>query len=487
MSRRLDRYAASNANFVRRGGAPWLVALAATLMFCAVSVKPATAAEWFVAPQGTGSGSASAPFGRIQEGLEAARPGDIVTVRAGTYHEALRTIRSGVAGAPIVVRAEPGGHPVIVTVHGTVFQVDHAHVVIESLVFDAQYANAVAVDVNSGGNFLVLRDVEVRRSGRDCIDLAAPERVLVEGSLIHHCLYPANGGSDAHGISAGAVRELTIRDTEIHTFSGDGIQVDPTRNPAGWDRVTIEGCRIWLAPLAQAENGFAAGRVPGENAIDTKTPTTGPRARLVVRDVLAWGFRGAIENQAAFNLKENIDATVDGVTVWDSEIAFRLRGPTTRPGAWVALQNSVIYNVATAVRYEDNIENLRVWNNTFGLNVARLFQAASSRMTGLDVRNLLLLAPRLPAEAVDRSNRTADLASFVDAPARNYRLAPGSPAIDAATPIVGVTTDRDGLPRPQGDASDVGAYEWSSPVIVEQPVDVFGPRHKQSPQRPATR
>lgn len=451
---------------------PTLIAL---VLLLSSHPRPALATEWFVAPGGSGPGSPSAPLGRVQDALSSASAGDVITVRAGTYVETLRTVRAGAADAPIVVRAEPEGGPVVIANRGTVLRVDHPHVTVEGLVFDGQYGNAVAVDVNAGGSFLVLRSVEVRRSGRDCIDISAAESVLIEDSLIHHCLYPLDGRSDAHGIVGGAVRDLTIRGTEIHTFSGDGIQIDPGRTPAGWDRVLVESSRIWLAPLPAAENGFAAGTVPGENALDTKVADSSPRARLIVRDTLAWGFRGTIENQAAFNIKENVDVTIDGVTIWDSEIAFRLRGPTSRAGAWVTVQNTVVHNVATAVRYEDNIENLKVWNSTLGLNVGRAFQAASSASAGVDVRNLLVLGPQLPREAMDRSNLAVSQASFVDAAGGNYQLAERSPAIDAGAPLRTVVADRAGIPRPQGGAPDVGAYEWHGPTVMGRPEGVFGP------------
>jgi len=449
--------------------------LVVVLLIASTRFDPAEATEWFVAPGGTGPGTRTAPLGRVQDGLGSAMPGDIVTVRAGTYTDALRTVRSGTADAPITLRAEPGGGPVLVTSAGTVLRVDHAHIVVEGLALDGQYANAVAVDVNNGGSFLVLRRVEVRRSGRDCVDLAAPSNVLIEDSLIHHCLYPANGRSDAHGIVGGAVRDLTIRGTDIHTFSGDGIQLDPGRDAAGWDRVLVERCRIWLAPLTQSENGFARGTVPGENALDTKASNNAPRARLVVRDTQALGFRGTIDNQAAFNLKENVDAMIDGVTVSDSEIAFRLRGPTTFSGAWVAVQNAIVHDVVTAVRYEDNIENLRVWNSTFGLNVGRPFEAASSRSAGVNVRNLLVLGSRLPEEAFDRSNLAVPNASFVNAGAGDYHLVPGSPAIDVGAVVSSVLTDRDGVRRPQGNGPDIGAYEWLRPIMGGRPEGVFRP------------
>ena len=51
---------------------------------------------------------------------------------------------------------------------------------------------------------------------------------------------------------------------------------------------------------------------------------------------------------------------------------------------------------------------------------------------------------------------------FADAEARNYRLSFGSPAMDGAAPRADVTSDLDGTARPQGVASDLGCYEFSS-------------------------
>ena len=80
----------------------------------------------------------------------------------------------------------------------------------------------------------ILRNTEVRSTSRDAVDIGAPQDVLIEGSLIHHALNAADGRTDAHGIVAGAARRLTIRNTEVHTFSGDAFQIDPgAPRPAG--------------------------------------------------------------------------------------------------------------------------------------------------------------------------------------------------------------------------------------------------------------
>lgn len=426
-----------------------------------LAAAPARAAEWFVAPGGTGNGTSAAPFGRVQHGISAAQPGDTVTVLPGTYAESLQTVRNGSAAAPIVIRAERARAATLTTA-GRVLRVDHAYIVVEGFVIDGQYGAGDTVDVNDGAHFFRLRNVEVRRSTRDLVDVASPRGVTIEHALIHHALNAANGRTDAHGVVAGAVQDFTIRDTEIHTFSGDGFQLDPARQAPGWTHVTIERTRIWLAPLPTSENGFAAGSVPGENAVDTKASSDLPRATLVIRDTTAWGFRGGlIGNMAAFNLKEHIEATVDRVTVYNSEIAFRLRGPTdTSRGAWVTVKNAVVHNVATAFRYENNIENLKIWNSTIGRGVTRAFRDAESGSGGLQVRNVLILGP-LPAEANHPSNRSVGQEAFVNGAGDEYELRSGSSAIDSGIAIVEVKTDRAGTARPQGRAYDVGAYEFA--------------------------
>jgi hypothetical protein len=410
--------------------------------------------EYFVAAGATGDGSAGNPFGRIQDAIAVAQPGDTVTVQPGTYVEALNTVRDGTVAADIHVRAAAGRGSVVVTAPGRVLTVSHPYVTVEGLVIDGQYGLNRAVQVGGAGDYFTLRNSEVRRTTLDLIDIRDPQGVLIEGCLIHHALNPANGRTDAHGIVAGPARDLVVRDTEIHTFSGDGIQIDPGRSSPGWDNVTIERARIWLAPLPQAENGFPAGAITGENAVDTKASNSWPRSRMVIRDTTAWGFETtSVINMAAFVLKENVDVEVDRVTVYDSEIAFRVRGPAS-----IAVKNAVVHDVYTAFRYEDDIQNLRVWNSTIGGDVTRTFQAASSSSATLDVRNVLVLGP-LPPEASGASNMSAAASAFVNAALDDYRLSPGSPAIDAGTTIAGVTLDRAGIARPRGAAYDIGAYE----------------------------
>jgi len=55
---------------------------------------------------------------------------------------------------------------------------------------------------------------------------------------------------------------------------------------------------------------------------------------------------------------------------------------------------------------------------------------------------------------------------FFDASADIYALRPGSPCIDDGDPVNGSPTSYNGLPRPQGDGYDLGAYEMSPPTFL---------------------
>ena len=421
---------------------------------------PARAAEWFVAVAGNGKGTAAAPFGRIQDAIAVAQPGDVVTIAPGTYPEALRSVRSGTSSQPIRLRARDGRGSVVVSMPGRVLTVSHGYVSVEGLVLDGQYGASDLLRIETTGTGFTLRRSEVRRSSRDGVDMGATQDVLIEDTLIHHTLNAAGGRTDAHGIVAGAVRRLTIRNTEIHTFSGDAFQVDPGRAASGWNDVVIEGCKFWLAPLPSRQNGFPAGTVAGENAVDTKASGAAARARLTIKDTEAFGFRrGLIGNMAAFNLKENVDVVVDRVTVYNSEIAFRLRGPGSNGGAVARVQNAVVHSVDVGFRYEDDIDAPKIYNATLGSEVSRPFVNAASDGTTFDVRNTLVLASSLPAQAAGPSNRAVPATAFVDAARHNYQLREASPAIDAGVPLAVVTHDRQGTTRPQGSAFDVGAYE----------------------------
>jgi hypothetical protein len=423
--------------------------------------------EWYV-KQGAakGDGSSASPFGMFVEAIHEAMPGDMVLVQPGTYNEPIETMREGKKDAPITIKAEEGYGSVIITKKANLLRVAHPYCVIDGFIFDAQYANDDCVKIDTGAHYTLLKNCEVRRTSKDGIDIDVTEHVTIDNCCVHHCLNAQGGRTDAHAMVGVAVRDLTIRNTRAYSFSGDAFQTDPSRKQPGWDRVLIENCIFWLEPLPQKENGFEAGTVPGENALDTKVWEECPfRAKVTIRNTIASGFRaGLIDNMAAFNLKEKIDAVLDGVTVTDSEIAFRVRGPSKEhPGGAIALiQNAVVYDLKTAVRYEDEPAGCTLVNSTFGTKINTTFEVQMTEKMKPTLQNCLFIGkPILPFPLSSDGNLVVESDSVVNTDKNDYHLSDLSKAINTGNVIQKLRTDRDGVSRPQGSRYDTGAYEWN--------------------------
>ncbi|MGD9856922.1 MAG: choice-of-anchor Q domain-containing protein [Planctomycetaceae bacterium] len=335
-----------------------------------------------------------------------------------------------------------------------------------------------------------LRDLTLRNGISDGIDADYADGLLGDSCLIHDFLAGSFAEQqDAHGIVVTHTQGVTIRNTEIHHVSGDCLQTDPYRTDPVTNDVLIENCHFWTGPLEEdfSEN-WRAGQRPGENAIDTKAAKdweNAGRMRLTIRNTVAHGWLkdDYISNKAAFNMKEKVDAVFDGVTVYDCELGFRLRG--ARGNAKVTILNAVIHDCEFAVRAEDNLRDLRIDNCTFGNQIGSIFRDAAmdrgnSTKVTWELRNNVFvgtpepssdlialsdtaeettLDPQGHALILDKSNKSAEDSEFLDAAAHDYRLQDGSRLIDAGVEIELVQTDRNGVTRPQGAACDAGAYE----------------------------
>ena len=407
----------------------------------------------------------------VQTAMNEASPGDTIVLAEGTYEEDLSTEVDGSEGSPITVTAEADAKATI-TARGEVLQIDHAHWVFENINFDGQFGESDTIDIKDGAHHTELRNVTVSRSGRDCIDMDAPEHVQILNSVIHSCLWfdsDADEREDAHGITGGAVQDLSIIDTVIHTVSGDALQFDPGRDTRGWNSIVIQGCEFYTEPLSEDTNGFRSGQTPGDNAIETKVHPDADRARLLIEDTTIYGFKNGmdIEDQAALFIKEGVDATLRRTVIHGSEIGLRVRGPTSsRPkGAHLRVENSVLYDLEEGVRFEDNVESLEVVFTTFGMNVASPVVEIGTTDVVPTFTNNLFTIPTLPAFASEeKGNRATTSDHYVNPDGRNHRLTEGSPAIDAGVEIADIILDFDRLERTIGDAPDAGAFEFGQEI-----------------------
>ena len=450
-------------------------------LLLALTTSPASATLIYVDPTGSdaNSGDAANPLEHIQTAMNLANAGDEIIVRDGIYNEGqLDTNQAGTAAQRIVVRAENSRGATVQTTAGSrILRVFDPYWTFEGLIFDGQYTTSDLIRVQPGGDFFTLRDAEVINGARDGIDLGdnfqtgdAPDLlngVTIEDSKFENLLrLTAGARDDAHGIVAGGVRDFTIRNTEVSFTSGDALQLQD----GGWDDVLVDGVNFFNAALPEDRGGFLAGVVPGEDGIDTKQDdaiTT--RGTLTVRNSQIHGWTGdqagtGFINAAALNMKERVEVILDGNKLYGNDIGIRARGRTGDNGAHITAQNTVFYDNARGVRYEDNVNNLTLYNNTFGASSLDMIEngGGGGLGTAFSALNNLFEDTGVPAELTDPSNLATDASSFVNSAAHNYRLVAGSAAVDAGVTIASVPTDHDGKLRPQGAAYDVGAFEFNA-------------------------
>jgi hypothetical protein len=440
-----------------------------------------TATIYYVKTAGAGGsdsnpGTSGSPFLTINKGLTVANAGDSVVVSAGNYGAAILTQKAGTSSARITVRAA-AGDSVIVTVGGS--YINHAYITFENITFGTVWGTSRLLRILSNSG--VVKNCIFRDNKENAIEVNSPAtNNLIEDCQFYNILkYDVNvGNRDAHAITGNNITNLTIRGCTMHQISGDALQFDPDRLAPPWSNILMEDCTAYLEPLttalatASGWNLSDVGKAPGENFVDTKTPgpnlSTGvsvpwgtyPRSKLTIRNCTGYGYKngaGGAGDMSAFNIKEYVDCTIERSTIYDCYIGYRLRYP-----AQVMVTNSVAFSNTAAVRYEDKIDNLHIYNLTFGKsNTSTIIDGGGSggSLTDFQVRNCLFLGSK-PAAGSHSSNLTTGSASFVNTTTNDYHLVAGAAAIDAGVTLVAVTTDRDGIARAQGNAYDVGAYEW---------------------------
>lgn len=421
-------------------------------------------------------GSAERPLKTIQAAISRAVLGDRIIVRAGTYRESLITSENGSADQPITISGERFGDVVVTNDFATVLDVRHANIIVEKLVLDGQFSNHDVVRVRSTADNLLFRFNRVQNGKKDGIDLGnvavtVPENfdyldgVRIEDSRFQNFLAKSIVGDriDAHGIVAGGIRDLEITRTSVYMVSGDALQLAN----GNWDRVTLDEVSFSNGPidtLLASLTGFPVGVNPGENAIDTKQDSRLPvRSSLAIRNSHFSGWAGdLISNAAALNLKEKVQVTVDSSTLADNDIALRLRGGRDTPnGALVSITNSVMHDNEKALRVEDGISNLELFNNTFGRANGVVIESAGGGIgSGFAAINNLFLRSSLPREFPSDVNAVADASSFINVARSDYRLMPTAEAIDIGVVLPQIAADRVGVPRPQGGGYDIGAFEY---------------------------
>ena len=187
------------------------------------------------------------------------------------------------------------------------------------------------------------------------------------------------------------------------------------------------------------------------------------------------GFGGGIANRGMLTITDSTlfgNGAVQGggidnsgtLTITDSTLS----GNEAGEGGGIANRGTLTITDSTlsgdSAATGGGIANLAEGGATFTASIfnasggGSFFQGGAATSGG---HNLFSDAPVLPLRTTDRINTDPRLGPLADngGPTFTHALLPGSPAIDAGITAPGVTSDQRGVPRPQGAAPDIGAFE----------------------------
>jgi parallel beta-helix repeat protein len=417
----------------------------------ATETDPGSGGRTFWVAQGGNDGnpgSEAQPWGNLNYAAQTIKPGDTVLVADGTY-PGVYISTSGAPGKPITFKAAPGAKP-----------------------------NIFITEINSAG-FLLEGAAYVNIEGFN-LDYQVPGVEKYDGERWEAGIVIKSKGDGPGRINSHHVRASGNR---VHGFPGGGIGSGQA------DYITIEGNTIWetafwskydtsAISLYQSRNvDGAAGfhHVIRANTVfknENKVPGTGIGNTTITDGnciIIDDGrntqkFQNDQTDYPAFTgatlVENNIcaDNGGRGVNVFSSDNVLIRHNTFYKNGRTPDLDSEISVLAASNVRivgniivprggqratsvYDGDFKDFAVSNVTFGRNLYFGTDKTADRVPGDIVADPQFISP---------GN---------DVNTANFRLKPGSPAIDAALGAEAPAYDVGGLSRPVGAGPDIGAWE----------------------------
>jgi parallel beta-helix repeat protein len=408
------------------------------------------AATYYVATHGSDNnpGTSQSPWATLQHAVDSIAPGDIILVAAGTYVGCRIGIPGG-PSSPKTLKAAPGA-AVLIDAPGP----DNKH---DSIIEIENFSLTMTDWVVAG--------FEVANSPKYGIDVRVTDRVTVQGNHVHNStltgIFTAfsnyalieNNETDhnnEHGIyQSNSSTYPTIRGNNSHDNASSGIHMNgdiseapPSGTPTGLVQyATVEGNTIW-------NNGTAGGSGINCDGVD---------ASLISNNLLYNNYASGISLYAIDGAHGSSNNTVyNNTIVMAPNSRFAINIPNDGGGKQAPVGNSIENNILyapdtsegsiliAAASVEGFHSDYNVVVNRFSANNdSSLSSLANWQALGYDLHSMVSTPAQL----------------FVDPAGNNYRLKPGSPAINAGTTLSDVPTDILGVKRPQGAGYDIGCYE----------------------------
>ncbi|WP_269542802.1 choice-of-anchor Q domain-containing protein [Cerasicoccus fimbriatus] len=396
------------------------------------------------------------PWGKAAKSVQA---GDTVYVASGDYPELVAINASGREGAPIVFKSfEPRG----AKVKG--FKLGGDYITIEGFDISNDQDNAVGIDAGEAHR-------KTARQGCQMIDnyihdisgdgIRVGEHGLAKGNLIQNVgrgIF-VNSGSLVEGNEIDTLLpkmetkngKERIKKTQYCFFNGDdivfrnnylhgteeehlikGMGVCFFTTYDAWiygpsHNILIEGNRCFNATHASEPSATAhkeSSHFTFRNNLFVNTVFVGVYCQSVSDIVVE---NNTFVNCGAYPIWFQSKRETDGSVARNNIIAYFDRERVVKKHGWKAAESGIRNNLHPKQAVDTE-------NNLFWQTLDRGY---------------------------DTTSITAD-PLFVDPANHDYRLRPGSPAINAGVTIADIKTDLRGVARPEGGAYDIGCYEYTS-------------------------
>lgn len=443
--------------------------------------------SWYVSPAGSdrAAGTAEQPFESIQRGIDAAKPGDIVTIRAGVYK----------VSRPIRITGKHASADQLISIIGmgavTITGVDQS--------VPGVWAGLLEI---TDASYVRVQGIAVERSSFFGIKVVRSQHIeLIENK---------STVSLASGIYVQDSQDVRVERNDISRFCD--------RNQFGADGRT--GCQEGISIVNV--DGFYVGRNLVHDA--PQGPDVMPGGGEGI-DIKSGSRNGAVEANSVWNLVQlgiYIDAYRAGASnikvranrIWRTYMGIVINSEQGGTVADVDVSDNLIHDVGYHGILIDDLkkerggdgprQQIRIYNNTIvsaGVKEAkppycRLWsnpcidtglgiKVATTNITGLDIHdNIILDAKSMPmmieptirsSSRIERnlvwsqvpSSLTRDFIGsspiiadplLVDAAGGDYRLQPGSPAIGTGVGGAPLGLDITGRQRPANGPIDLGAF-----------------------------
>ncbi len=408
------------------------------------------AATYYVDPEtgsAAGTGAPEAPWASPQDVIDAdligsvVAPGDTLVLASGDYGE-LR-IEGFTNSEPITLEAGEGA----AAAFSRIVVRNSAGWVLRGVQVEGEAAGYL-IDLDGANEDIVVEECLLRSTGdtsswtaQDWIQRAS-SGIAAEGKrLIIRKNQLTNVG---YGISVTATESL-VEDNVVDSFSRDGLR--GLGNDTVFQYNTVKNC---YAVDDHHDDGFQSWSVGQDGSVGT-----GQVVGIILRGNTFLSYEDP---------EQPFRGTLQGIGCFDGTYVD-----------WVIENNVVITDHWHGITLL-GARGCRIVNNTvLDPNEERPgppWISIDAHKDGTPPEGCLvsnnLATDYANAEGVTEVNNEVihdPAALFVDAQAYDVHLRDDSPAIDRGTSERAPLLDRDRIPRPQGSAVDLGAYEWHEPSV----------------------